>query len=181
MKKWLIGCGSVFALFLIFGVACVAFIGSSVDTKTNTDPIADSSNADSSKKEVAKIGDTVKAGDLEYTVLSAEARKSVQDPIGGAKEPSAGQFIVLELQVKNTGKEKITMDSNLVQVQDPNGATYQAEPMLTKGFFLEQLNPNAQKKAEVIFDVTKEPVDSFIFIGQGGFLSTAKAQVELKE
>lgn len=176
MKKFLIGCGSIFGVFLLFSACAMAVM----DTDpTDSDPVSKNDSEDKKTKK-AKIGDTVKAGDLEYTVQNAEAKQSVEQPFGGAKKASAGQFIVLDLQVKNTGSKKVTMDSNLTQLKDSDGAEYEAEPTLTDGFFLEQLNPNATKKAEIVFDVTDNPVESFVFIGQGGFLSGDKTEIELK-
>lgn len=175
MKKLLIGCGGLFAAFLLLGACGMIVMGGLSDDSDST------SSGGSSREVKAKIGETVKAGDLEYTVLKAEAKKSVEKPFGGTQEPGAGQFIVVEIQVKNTGKEKITMDSNLTKLKDKEGAEYDAEPTLTDGFFLEPLNPNATKKAELIFDVTDNPVESFVFIGEGGFLSTKKVEIKLSE
>lgn len=177
MKKFMIGCGSIFGAFLLMGACAIAVVGDDPD-----DPAGEVEAEKTDKKENAsKIGDTVKAGDLEYTIESAEAKKTVEEPLGGSKEAGAGQFIVIDLQVKNTGKEKVTMDSNLTQLKDPDGAEYEAEPTLTEGFFLEQLNPNATKKAQIVFDVTENPVDQFVFIGQGGFLSSKKVEIQLKK
>lgn len=196
MKKGLfIGCGSVIALFLLLG-ACVAIIGG--EDAPNTTPIAEEGKEEGKgdagakeEKKAAKIGDSVKAGDLVYKVVSVESKKVIKDPLGGTYKPGAGQYLVLEIEVKNEGKEKITMDTALTKLKDEEGAEYEADPQAdtwvngnggdSLGFFLEPINPHAKKKAKIVFDVPKKPAESFTFIGQGGFLSGDTAAIKLKK
>lgn len=190
MKK-----GILYAIgfFLLLG-ACMAAIGEdeTQTAATSPGPSAGESN-DSAKEESksAKIGDTVKAGDLTYKVISVETKKEIKDPIGGVYKPGAGQYIVLELEVKNEGKEKITMDTTLTKLVDDEGAEYEADPQADTwvngnggqalGFFLEPINPHAKKKAKVVFDTPEKPVKSFTFIGQGGFLSGDEVKIQLEK
>src|SRR5947208_773105 len=102
--------GSVFALFLLMG-ACVAAIGGAGSSGPNTTPVAQSANGTASEQQkVAKIGDAVNAGDLTYKIISVEFKKSISDGLGQVYKPGAGQYLVLDVQVTNNGKEKITMD-----------------------------------------------------------------------
>ena len=194
MKKGLlIGCGSVVGLFILLG-ACMAALGG--ESEPNTTPIAQENKADEEKTEenkqkVAKIGDAVKAGDLVFKVLDVETKKVIKDPLGQEYKPGAGQYLILEVEVKNEGKEKITMDASMTKLKDKEGAEYEADVEAdvwineggsqVGGFFLEPLNPNATKKAKIAFDVPMEPAESFTFIAQGGFLSGESVAIQLKK
>ncbi|MDN4593205.1 DUF4352 domain-containing protein [Polycladomyces subterraneus] len=194
MKKLMIGCGSVFVLFCLW-VHGVAAIGGG--SETNTTPVAqtgdpvDSTGNISEKKAAAKIGDVVNAGDLSYQVVSVESKKVIKNPMGGEYKPGAGQYLVVEVEVKNNGKEKITMDAALTKLKDQDGAEYEADPTAdtwvngtggdTLGFFLKPINPHATKTGKIVFDVPEKPVESFTFIGQGGFLSGETAAIKLSK
>lgn len=194
MKKGLlIGCGSVFGLFILLG-ACMAALGG--ESEPNTTPIAQENKADEEKTEenkqkVAKIGDAVKAGDLVFKVLDVETKKVIKDPLGQEYKPGAGQYLILEVEVKNEGKEKITMDASMTKLKDKEGAEYEADVEAdvwineggsqVGGFFLEPLNPNATKKAKIAFDVPKKSTESFTFIAQGGFFSGESVSIQLRK
>jgi Domain of unknown function (DUF4352) len=190
MKKGLlIGCGSAIALFILLA-ACTAIMTGGGNSP-NTTPVADKPAQTEKKITAAKIGDTVKAGDLEYTVLSVESKKVIKDPFGGEYKPGAGQYLVLELRIKNNGKEKVTVDTALFKLKDKDGAEYSADPQADTwingkggdmlGFFLKPLNPHATKEGKIVFDVPEKPEADFTFIGTGGFLSGDKAAITLKK
>jgi hypothetical protein len=169
--------------------ACVAAIGGAGSSGPNTTPVALSANGTASEQQkVAKIGDAVNAGDLTYKIISVEFKKSISDGLGQVYKPGAGQYLVLDVQVTNNGKEKITMDSTLTKLKDQQGAEYEADPRADPwvngedaGFFLEPLNPHATKEGKIVFDVPNNPIDSFTFIGQGGFLFDQSAAIKLSK
>lgn len=180
--------------FLLLG-ACVAAFGEddvSVDEPVGAsdDKPAISSGKEEKKEEIAEIGDEVEAGNLTYKILSVESRKSIKNSLGETYTPGAGQYLVLEVEVKNTGKEKITMDSALTKLIDAEGAEYEADRQVdpwingqggqSLGFFLEPINPNAKKSGKIAFDVPEKPKKNFTFVAQGGFLSGDEAKIKLK-
>jgi hypothetical protein len=190
MKKGLlIGCGSFIGLFLLLG-ACTAVMTGGGGT-TNSTPVA-GKPAQTEKKAApaAKIGDTVKAGNLEYKVISVESKKVIKDPLGSEYKPGAGQYLVVEVEIKNNGKDKVTVDTALFKLTDKDGAEYSADPQADMwvngggsdiGFFLKPLNPHATKTGKVVFDVPGKSEADFTFIGTGGFLSGDKAAITLKK
>lgn len=193
MKKGLlIGCGSVLGLFILVS-ACTAIIsgGNSPNTTPVAEKVTEKVAHSDNKAPAAKIGDTVKAGDLEYTIVDVESKKVIKDPLGGTYKPGAGQYLVLDVQIKNNGKEKITVDTALFKLKDKDGAEYEADPQADTwvngnggdalGFFLKPLNPHATKKGKVVFDVPEKPESDFTFIGTGGFLSSEQAAITLKK
>lgn len=184
----------IIGAFLLLG-ACVAAFGEddvSVDepVEASDDKPAISSGKEEKKEEIAEIGDEVEAGNLTYKILSVESKKSIKNSLGETYTPGAGQYLVLEVEVKNTGKEKITMDSALTKLIDAEGAEYEADRQVdpwingqggqSLGFFLEPINPNAKKSGKIAFDVPEKPKKNFTFVAQGGFLSGDEAKIKLK-
>lgn len=195
--KWgLLGCGCL----MIFGflASCAMFgliISVSTDTTSETAKETKKESATPQAKKIKnkdtkdekkeapsyKIGDTVKAGDLEYKILSVESKKVIRDPLGSEYKPGGGQYLILELEIKNTGKEKITADQNMFKLKDSSGAEYSVDYHVdtwinergtnSLGFFLESINPNATKKGKVAFDVPNKKAEDFTFVGEAGFFS----------
>lgn len=147
------------------------------------------SSQPASAKHVPKIGDTVKVGDLEYTILSVTSASEIKEPFGNAHKPGAGQFLILKVQIKNDGKEKITADSSMFKLKDTAGAEYDADSDAdiwinddNGGFFLEPLNPHAVKTGKIAFDVPPVSADKFTFEGAGGIFSVDDpALIQLKK
>jgi len=176
MKKYLLwGCGG----FLIFGfLASCAIFAIATDTD---DPASKAASSTASKQKQYKIGDTVKASDLEYKILNVEAKKSIKSRFGGEYKPGAGQYLIIELEIKNTGKEKVTADSNMFKIKDNDGAEYTADSQVdtwingtgsdSLGFFLKPINPHATKSGKVAFDVPEKKIEEFTFEGQAGMFS----------
>jgi hypothetical protein len=193
-KIWAWWAAGIYAFFIVMAVAA------GVNEAPNTTPVAgkpvagsESNQASHSapEKKTAKIGDTVKAGELEYTILGVESKKEIKDPLGSVYKPGAGQYLVVEVQVKNNGKDKYTIDTSLFVLKDKEGAEYSPDPMADTwvngtggdalGFFLKPVNPHAVKKGKVVFDVPNVPAESFTFVGKGGFLSNDSAAIQLKK
>lgn len=187
MKKWLIGCGSIFLVFIVLGVACTALIGKSLETETTTAPAADSGQENQAQKKtpVAKIGDKVKAGDISYRVDKVEHKERLQN-VFGSKKAGSGEFLVLTITVWNEGKEPITLDSSMTQLIDQSGAqyNYDSEAMMYlykdgETPFLEQINPNGEKQFLIAFDVA--PDKEYDFIGKNALIfSDAQVKIKLK-
>ncbi|GEM_PF-6269598 len=110
-----------------------------------------------------KVGEVVKAGDVEWKVISVKKQATLKDTTGlyGPKKAS-GVFVIVTLQVKNTGKEAKTADSSAVVLIDDKGREFSASTDTIfyipqdKDLFLEQLNPNTSKQRMVVFDVDKK-------------------------
>lgn len=190
MKKFFLwGCGG-FLLFVFFA-SCALAITDKTDKSEPTNSKTVSSNNDSKEQKQHKIqhkiGDTVKAGDLVYKIVNVERKKVIRTRFGDEYKPGAGQYLVLELEIKNEGKEKVTVDRNMFVIKDNDGSEYTADPQVdtwingtgsdSLGFFLKPLNPHATKKGLVAFDVPDKKNEDFTFVGQAGMFSLDKAAV----
>lgn len=184
---------SPFALFL--GLIAAILSGDEVETQTPpAKPVAIEKKAPEQKAKPAakpKIEDTVKVDDFEYTILSAKSAKVVKGSFGKDYKPGAGQYIIIEAQVKNTGKEKEYVDNDLFVLKDKDGAEYSvdSDAMIWMDkeddyttFVMEEINPHSTKKGLLVFDVPERPVDSFICeVKSPKLFSSEKAVIELKK
>ncbi len=179
--------------------ACSAYTASMVDSEpfavpaASTDSSGKAPKADKTKKakepkkskeapsepQVAKVGETVAAGDWEFTVTKFKCGST---KIGDeySSKSAQGQFCKMSIKVKNNGDKEETLDDSnqkLFDVEDrefssDSEAWIYAEP--ESSLFLEGINPGNTAKGVVIFDV---PKDAKIVRAElvGGFLGLGDA------
>ncbi|MBY7665036.1 MULTISPECIES: DUF4352 domain-containing protein [Staphylococcus] len=153
-KRWLWGCGGCLIAFVIMIVifsACTALFTGGVK------------NLGQDNNKTYKMGETAKNGDLEVQVNSVETANQV----GPSVAPSypKNSYVVVDVSIKNKGKESLTIDSNMFKLKsddktfdaDSAGslAANQAETgSIKNSFFLEQVNPDSTAEGKVVFDVS---------------------------
>ncbi|MCO7177055.1 DUF4352 domain-containing protein [Sporolactobacillus kofuensis] len=166
---------------------------------------ADNAKKDTPKKETSKkeskpakkekksygIGDKIKVGDMEYTILS----KKTATQVGPSALPDKanGKFIVIELSLKNNGNEKVTVDSSFFKLKR-GSKTYEAaadasmsanqgeDGNIDNSFFMQDLNPDSEMKGKVVFDVAPEVANAkdLVLQVQTGSWGTQTGNVNLK-
>ncbi|ARJ14882.1 Telomeric repeat-binding factor 2 [Staphylococcus lugdunensis] len=153
-KGWLWGCGGCLVLLIII------IIGMSACTATFT---GSSGSKNNNSNKTYKVGETAKNGDLEVTINSVENTKQVGPSV--APTNAKGTFVVVNVKVKNKGKDALTIDSNMFKLQsgdksleaDASGSTSanQAENgEINHSFFLERVNPDSTAEGKIVFDVS---------------------------
>lgn len=194
--------------FIAFGflglIALGVIIGACSDdsTETTTEPAKveekQEPKKEEPKKEVKKekpapkkeekqynIGDTLKVGDVSFTVHG----KSTASNVGGQYGQSAsGKYLIVELTVKNESKEAMMINSSYFKVLG-NGAEYEADATADiyaneagKSFFLQDINPGIEFKGKIVFDLPAEVADAndLKLNVQTGAWGTEQGKINLK-
>jgi hypothetical protein len=126
----------------------------------------------------AKLGDTVKVGDWEYTFISAKTAKTVKGIVQN-ETPDSDQFIVVKVKAVNVGKDKSTLSESLFKLKDKEDAEYEASTKLFNEMMLKPLNPHGSFTGEIAFEVPNGKTTDFKLEAQGGFASSKTVTVEL--
>ncbi|WP_025777732.1 DUF4352 domain-containing protein [Brevibacterium sp. VCM10] len=121
------------------------------------------------------IGDTVAANDWEITVAKVDDGVSqVGDEFLNAQ--AQGQFVQVELSVKNTGSDPSFFFEDDIKLGDDSGNTYSADSEAgiyaaeDNILFLEEINPGNTAEGVLVFDVP-EDVDPTTLTFAGGLFS----------
>lgn len=169
MKKFFkFGCLGFIALIVLGIIIGVATGGDDTNNSSSSDNKSEQSdnNKDSSKNEEKsyKMGETVKVGDMEYTIT----KKDTADQVGPSVLPTNAneKFVVLEVTLKNNGNEAVTVDSSFFKLKRGE-KTYEADAEgsmsanqgedgnIDNSFFLQSLNPDSEMSGKVVFDVAE--------------------------
>lgn len=171
LKRWWFW---LLAVIVIIAIAS-AIGGGGDDTSTSEGGSADAQQSgESAKKEAGDkpadkpaeeatygIGDTVAADDWEITVAEVEDGVSqVGDEFLNAK--AQGQFVQIELSVKNTGSDPNFFFEDDIKLGDESGNTYSADSEAgiyaaeNNILFLEEINPGNTAEGVLVFDVPED-------------------------
>lgn len=111
-------------------------------------------------EELFVIGDTVQAGDLSARVDNV-SRASVIESAFSQEVPSTGNYLLVDVTVRNDGNESVTVDSNNFKLVKGE-TTYDSDSTATlyanedsTSFFLNSLNPEATLSGTVVFDISE--------------------------
>ncbi|MNI28684.1 Telomeric repeat-binding factor 2 [compost metagenome] len=90
-------------------------------------------------------------------------------------------FLVVNVTVKNVGKEMITTDSSFFQLLKGEVEYNPSTLITTKGdyFLYEGINPGLAQTGNVVFEIPEDMKD-FVLNVQTGFWGTEQGQIELK-
>jgi hypothetical protein len=140
-------------VLVAFGGCMAAIVGSGGGEEQSTED-----KYAAAKKKAAPIGETVAAGDVEWTVQSVQ-RVTELKSLGQRKQ---GNFIVVDLVFKNNGDESVTLDSASLAILDDKGRTSKTDPDASmyvptnQELFLNQVNPGVSKQGRAIFNVAPD-------------------------
>ncbi|MEA5154037.1 DUF4352 domain-containing protein [Raineyella sp.] len=130
-------------------------------------------------EKAAGMNEAVDAGDLQYTVTKVQTGVSTVGDQYVNQQPQ-GQYVLVTVSVKNTGKSATTFDSSLVKLYDKNAAQYStdttAEIYANKQntTFLQQVNPGNTAKGVLVFDIPKDVQPTQLGVRGGLFGSEKK-------
>ncbi|WP_042454480.1 DUF4352 domain-containing protein [Neobacillus dielmonensis] len=175
-----------FWLIVVIIVIAIAS-GGGDDTEDNKSDTATEQKDTNTKKtkdtqKTYGIGEPVKVGDVVFTVNDKSSAKNVGGQYGAN---ASGTFLILDVTVRNEGKEALTVDSSFFKLYQgdteyeasTDGTIYANES--GKGFFLESVNPNLELKGKVVFDVA-DPNAAYTLQVQTGFFGTETEKINLQ-
>ena len=179
-------------LFVIGGLQSVLGGGSnsstssSQDTSTTTQTKTEASASSSEKSEEVtySIGQEVPVGDVVYIVNSKEVNTNVGGEFG---KTANGIFLVLNVTVKNNGKEAITVTDDFFtllkgDVEYKSDSTAGIYANQDAKFFLTEVNPENSVTGNVVFDITEETANdpSIQLRVQTGYFGTETGVINLQ-
>lgn len=155
------------------------------------DKVSEAPKEDKSAKEKAtevkhKMGETVKVGDVEYVVNSKSTAQTVGE--GFLKKTANGTYLIVNITVKNVGKESMTVTSDYFKLlkgdteySDDGTAGLRANK--EGKFFHSHVNPDNSITGNVVFDLGSETINSpdLQLQVQTGFWGTEKGTISLSE
>lgn len=105
----------------------------------------------------AGIGTPVHTGDMEATVTKVDRGK---ESVGGSyvNKKAQGEYVLVSVEVKNTGKDELTVMSSTFTLVGPDGVEYSTSDdivYLDEPLILESVNPGNTIKGQVLFDIPK--------------------------
>lgn len=120
---------------------------------------------------LAKIGDTVRVGDLAVTVKSAERKNKLSNVFGSKK----GHWMLLTVKIANKGKEQEMVNSSDFTLIEPDGTEYSTDSdSMTyidtdDWLFLEEINPKTSATGKVLFAIPKSAKKLTLRVSTGLF------------
>ncbi|SDB86596.1 protein of unknown function [Raineyella antarctica] len=126
----------------------------------------------------AGLNTAVAAGDLQYTVTKvSKGVAKVGDQY--VSQEAQGQFVLVNVTVKNTGKSAVTFMSTYTKLYDKDGVEYSSDSTAEiyantqSQTFLEQVNPGNSVKGVLVFDIPKDVTPVRLGV-TGGMLGAEK-------
>lgn len=120
--------------------------------------------------------------EVQYTVTNISTATNIGGQYG---ENADGVFVIVEIEMKNTGKESFEVSGNLFKLVDSQEREYDTDTdamiYAENSVVYEQVDPGVTKKGVLIFDVPKDQSGRQLKINPVGIFSTADAHyVQLK-
>lgn len=183
--------------WIIAGIVIVSIAGGGGEEEqpapaaqtADAQPVEEPKKEEPKKEEPAvvngKLNEPYKVGDVSFTVTGSSTAKNAGGEYG---VDAQGTYLILDVIVKNEGKEALTVDSSFFTLES-EGATYDADGTADiyinesgKSFFLQEINPNLELKGKVVFDVTDAVInDAEKHLNvQTGFWGTETGIIKLK-
>lgn len=135
--------------------------GTSTDDKTGTVGSLETPPQDNTPKTYA-IGDSIPAGDFTWKITQFSTSKQIGQDVMGTfmGEKASGIFIIVDVEVENTGNEAKYLSDNDIKLVDEKGREFSANTMAAiylkpdgSALAFEQVNPGIKKKGKIVFDV----------------------------
>lgn len=154
-------------LFVVIGIIIVASLfGGNNSSNSGTPATTSSGNNEikATQEEVKTyvLGDSIQAGDFTWKITKSSTATEIGEDLMGTffGEKADGIFIILDVEVENTGNSaKYLMDSYLKLVDD-QGREFSPDSVAAvyimptgSALMFEQVNPGIVKKGKIVFDV----------------------------
>ena len=141
---------------------------------------AGKSGKDAGKKAAPGIGDKVRDGKFEFTVVKITKKASVGNDMVGTK--AQGVFVLVHVKVKNIGKKAQLFDSSSQKLFDTDDREFSADGeagiyLGDSNSFLNEINPGNQVKGIVVFDVPKDATPAKLELHDSPFSGGVKVSL----
>lgn len=158
---------------------------------SETEVSNESVKTEAKQEKTYKIGDAVNVGDMGYTINSKETATQVGPSV--LPETASGKYLVIDVNVKNSGDEAVTVDSSFFKLKQGD-KTYEADSAasmsanqgedgeIKDSFFMQQLNPNSEMNGKVVFDLSPDVAEAsdLTLQVQTGMFGTETENISLK-
>lgn len=187
--------------FWVLAVIVIGAIGANsgenTSTETTTAPAQEQQKEQNSggqqeakkeeKKEqvkVYKVGDVVPVEKFEYKVNSIKTAKKIGNEF--MNKTTNGQFLIINVTIKNNDKEARIIDTSLFKIIDSQGREF--EPLAdgdvyvneNTSFFLEEVNPNLSRTGNIVFEMPKDAKGLKLEVNSGvGLAAGVTALIDL--
>lgn len=145
---------------------------------------ADNGSGDDAKQPVAKIGQTVHSGDFDFTVTNVSHAKSVGGQFG---KTAQGEYVVLDVTIKNTGDDTVTFDDGSQKLVDSAGKRYSADSAAdfyanqnNTGVLFNDINPGNAVNGKLLFDMPNTATPDKALLSGGMFTDASPATISLR-
>lgn len=109
------------------------------------------------------LGDSIEAGDFTWKITKVSTSKEIGEYLYGGTflgEKASGIFIILDVEVENTGNKADYMMDSYVRLVDEQGREFSPNTMAAiylkpqgSALAFEQINPGIVKKGKIVYDV----------------------------
>lgn len=154
--------------------------GSGAETPAAEEP---TTKPEEPKEETAKIGDTVRVGDLAVKVVSAE-RKTKLNSVFGSKK---GNWMLVTVKITNKGKDQVMVNDSDFALLEPDGTKYSTDSDgmtyidSDDWLFLKKINPKTSATGKMLFAIPKSAKNLTLQVSSGLFgLKTAEISLGKK-
>lgn len=169
---------------LLLGIFALVAMGSDGCDTTTEDPTVkkgDGANDVAGDAETATVGDTLSLKGTAYTVNSVETTSTVGS--GFTKTEANGEFIVIDLTLKNEEDEPATILEDNLKLIGGNGSQYStstdASLAVNDAFvLLEEIQPGLKQQGKLIYDVPRSAVSGSVLQVEDLF-SDSTGQIDL--
>ncbi len=134
----------------------------------------------------AVIGETVRAGDAEWTVTYATRKPELrQKGFGQFGESKQGDFVVMDFTFTNLASDSVTLDTLSLPLFDSEGRQYEADTdtfgyiPVEKDIFLNQVNPGVTQEGQIIYSVAPDASGFTVHAGDLSLFGGEEAKITL--
>jgi hypothetical protein len=108
------------------------------------------------------IGDSLVAGDFTWKITGVTTASQIGENLAGTffGEKASGIFVILSVEVENTGKTADYLSDSYIKLVDDQGREFSASTMAAiylkpdgSALMFEQVNPGIVKKGKIVYDV----------------------------
>ena len=138
------------------------FNPSSSNTSNNSPSDNTGIKATQEEAKTYSLGESIQAGDFTWKITKSSTATEIGEDLGGTffGEKADGIFIILDVEVTNTGNSAQYLMDSYLKLVDDQGREF--SPDSTAAFYIkpsgsalmfEQVNPGIVKKGKIVFDV----------------------------
>jgi len=153
-------------LFIFIGLIILGGLfgndSSNSGTQTTTQPNDNAQPPAQEQVQTYSIGDSINAGDFTWKVTKVSTTSEIGQDIAGTffGEKADGIFVVLDVEVENTGNAAKYLTDSYIKLIDSQGREF--SPNTVAAIYLkpegsalafEEVNPGITKKGKIVYDV----------------------------